>query len=192
MKKSGPMRNPVSSYASGGGLAPAGAQGSRPWYREPWPWILMAGPAAVVIAGFVTLWLAISSDDGLVTEDYYKQGLAISRVLDRDARADSLGLKAKGRAEGGAIRLALSARKGTALPQALTLRIVYPARAGKDQSIRLRATGEGRYEGSYFPLAPARWLLVLEDPGKTWRITGTLAWPGPGDFSLAPERGQGP
>ena len=33
-----------------------------PWYREPWPWILMAGPAAVVIAGLFTAWLAWRSD----------------------------------------------------------------------------------------------------------------------------------
>ena len=29
-----------------------------PWYREPWPWILMAGPAIVVVAGFATLFIA--------------------------------------------------------------------------------------------------------------------------------------
>ena len=31
---------------------------AKPWYREPWPWIMMAGPAAVVVAGAVTMWLA--------------------------------------------------------------------------------------------------------------------------------------
>ncbi|MEQ1516273.1 MAG: FixH family protein, partial [Usitatibacteraceae bacterium] len=37
-----------------------------PWYRQRWPWLLMAGPAIVVVAGFVTLALAIQSSDGLV------------------------------------------------------------------------------------------------------------------------------
>ena len=23
----------------------------QPWYKEPWPWILMAGPGIVVVAG---------------------------------------------------------------------------------------------------------------------------------------------
>lgn len=44
-----------------------------PWYREPWPWLLMAGPAVVVVAGFVTLWLAFNSDDGLVADDHHYQ-----------------------------------------------------------------------------------------------------------------------
>ena len=52
-----------------------------PWYREPWPWILMSGPAAVIVAGAFTIWIAFSGADGLVTQDYYKQGLAINRTL---------------------------------------------------------------------------------------------------------------
>ena len=52
-----------------------------PWYRDPWPWILMAGPAAVVVAGAITLWIAFASADGLVAGDYYKQGLAINQVI---------------------------------------------------------------------------------------------------------------
>jgi hypothetical protein len=40
----------------------------RPWYREPRPWILMAGPAAAVVAGAVTLWLALASADGIVAD----------------------------------------------------------------------------------------------------------------------------
>jgi len=45
---------------------------SRPWYREPWPWILMAGPAAVIVAGIFTMTLAYRTEDGLVADDYYK------------------------------------------------------------------------------------------------------------------------
>ena len=36
--------------------------------------------------GLITLWLAITSFDGLVADDYYKQGLAINQTL---ARADA-------------------------------------------------------------------------------------------------------
>ena len=37
-----------------------------PWYRQRWPWLLFAGPAIVVVASFATLWLAASSDDGVI------------------------------------------------------------------------------------------------------------------------------
>ena len=28
---------------------------NEPWYKQRWPWLLMAGPIAVVIAGAVTV-----------------------------------------------------------------------------------------------------------------------------------------
>jgi hypothetical protein len=66
----------------------------RPWYREPWPWILAAGPFIVVVAGIYTAWLAIKSNDGLVTDDYYKKGLAANQTIARNELAASLGLVA--------------------------------------------------------------------------------------------------
>mgnify|MGYP001818893455 CR=1 FL=1 len=45
-----------------------------PWYRQFWPWFIIALPAAVVVASFFTLWLAISNPDPLVVdEDEYRQ-----------------------------------------------------------------------------------------------------------------------
>ena len=52
-----------------------------PWYREPWPWLLMSGPATVIVAGIYTSVLAFSGTDGLVADDYYKQGLAMNKTL---------------------------------------------------------------------------------------------------------------
>ena len=57
------------------------------WYREPWVWLLIGLPATAVIGGFITLYLAIISNDGLVVDDYYKQGLEINRILARDKAA---------------------------------------------------------------------------------------------------------
>jgi hypothetical protein len=40
-----------------------------PWYRQFWPWFIIALPASAVIAGFITLWLAMSRPDHLVVDD---------------------------------------------------------------------------------------------------------------------------
>ncbi|HAY26471.1 MAG TPA: hypothetical protein DIT03_10490, partial [Candidatus Accumulibacter sp.] len=66
-----------------------------PWYREPWPWLLMLGPLVVVIAGLVTAYLAVVSNDGLVVDDYYKEGLGINQRTARDQRAADLGIAAE-------------------------------------------------------------------------------------------------
>lgn len=45
-----------------------------PWYRQFWPWFIIALPASAVIGSFVSLWLAVSNPDQLVvTEDEYLQ-----------------------------------------------------------------------------------------------------------------------
>src|SRR3970040_1429840 len=67
----------------------------KPWYREPWPWILMSGPAAVLVAGAATAWIAFAGADGLVADDYYKRGLAINKLLAREQEAGRLGISAQ-------------------------------------------------------------------------------------------------
>jgi hypothetical protein len=57
---------------------------SGPWWKYPLVWMVIAGPAAVVVAGFVTLWLAIRTPDPVVTGDYYRRGIEINQTLARD------------------------------------------------------------------------------------------------------------
>ncbi len=40
-----------------------------PWYKQFWPWFIIALPASVVVASFITLWIAISNPDQLVVDD---------------------------------------------------------------------------------------------------------------------------
>jgi len=40
-----------------------------PWYKQFWPWFIIALPASAVIAGFTTLWIAISNPDAMVLTD---------------------------------------------------------------------------------------------------------------------------
>jgi hypothetical protein len=46
-----------------------------PWYKQFWPWFIIALPAAAVVAGFFTLWLAISNPDHLVIDNKEYQRL---------------------------------------------------------------------------------------------------------------------
>ena len=64
----------------------------QPWYRQFWPWFIIALPLTAVIASITTLIIAAHDPDGLVADDYYKQGLAINQILDRERRAQTLGL----------------------------------------------------------------------------------------------------
>ena len=142
-----------------------------PWYRQPWPWLLMAGPAIVVVAGFITLALAIQSSDGLVADDYYKQGKAINLTLTRDARAQALGYHARlTMMVNGRVTLNFAA----AVPSAnkLRLNLHHPTRAGFDREILLARAVDGSYAAVMPPIDASRWSMTLEDENRTWRLTG--------------------
>ena len=141
------------------------------WYREPWPWLLMAGPAIVVVAGFVTLWLAIQSADGLVADDYYKQGKAINMTLTRDARARELGYVARVTiaADGDA---SLAFAEASPAARELRLSLHHPTRGGQDRTLVLRRASDGTYRAAFPAMEIARWRLTLEDDSRAWRLTG--------------------
>lgn len=145
---------------------------TRPWYKEPWPWLLMLGPFVVVVAGFITTWLAIRSNDGLVADDYYKQGLAINQQLERDQKAGELGMQAQFMRSGSQIRIILTKGEQAKLPEKLSLRLSHPTRAGMDQVVELAAEGQGLFSGKLNSDISGRWRAVLEDPSGQWRLQG--------------------
>lgn len=150
----------------------------QPWYREPWPWILMAGPATVVVAGFVTAWLAVRSDDGLVMDDYYKEGMAINKTIGRSDTAERLGIHAELFLVDGRVRVLLDIAPGGTL----TLQLAHPTRAGMDQRVTLAMVGPGVYEGQLQPPRAGRWHVVLEQ--DDWRLTGDWTLPSAGGLTL--------
>ncbi len=142
------------------------------WYRQFWPWFLMLFPVAAVLGGVATVWLAVTSDDGLVADDYYKQGLAINHTLARDEAAVVAGLSASLDIEHGMASLKLDGK--IAPPGELRLRVLHPTRAGMDQTVVLRHAGDGHYRGNCALPGPGRWHVLLEDTGGTWRLVGEL------------------
>ena len=139
-----------------------------PWYRQRWPWLIMAGPLAVLVAGAVTTWIAFASADGLVAEDYYKQGMGINRRLAREEAARQQGISAQ--VERSA-QIAVTLQG--AAPEALFVHLAHATRAGHDLRLRLVPSG-GKYVADLPPLPPGRWRVVIEDPRGAWLIQAGL------------------
>ena len=154
---------------------------ANPWYREPWPWFLMAGPFIVVIAGIATAWIAIRSNDGLVTEDYYRKGLAVNQTIARSEEAARIGLEAAVSVSGDRMSVRLAARDAAFVrPAGLTVTVSHPTRAGLDQVSRLEGAG-GSYSGSFRLPAAGHWLVLIEDPDQRWRLMGNVILPASGE-----------
>lgn len=164
-------------------LHPAGRD-TQPWYREPWPWLLMLGPFVVVVAGIVTAWLAVSTSDGLVTEDYYKKGLKAGQTIARSERAQALGLTAGVRVTAETLSLRLAAASGEFVaPPRLVVVVSHPTRAGLDQTQVLERSGSG-YAGSFRLPASGHWLVSIEDEARTWRLLGNVVLPAAGEVFI--------
>jgi hypothetical protein len=151
---------------------------ANPWYREPWPWIIMAAPATAVVAGVITFAIAVNSFDGLVAEDYYKQGLAVNKQLARVHKAKELGLQGEIEIEshaGGAVRVDL--RGQSAAKDDLVLTLSHPTRAGLDQRVTLQPAGNDVYVGRIGALPAGRWHVSVESASGQWRIRGELQAP---------------
>jgi hypothetical protein len=57
-------------------------QPSQPWWHYGHMWLVVGGPLTVVIASFITLYLAITVPDPVTDVDYYRKGIEINKTLD--------------------------------------------------------------------------------------------------------------
>ena len=155
---------------------------AQPWYRERLVWLLIAPPAVSIAVGMTMLYLAIASSDGLVVDDYYREGKAINQVLKRDEAARHY-------AERGELTIAANAAtlrlQGNATTQTdLTLKFLHVTRAVHDVTLTLARTSDGLYRAALPPLPPGRWYVQLE--GTDWRLLGSLVLPHDSRIALTP------
>lgn len=149
----------------------------KPWYREPWPWLLMLGPFVVVVAACYTAWLAVSTSDGLVAEDYYKQGLSVNKTIASSSQAKQLGLSVALRIVQDGMSLRLAAEDKTFIaPPNLVVTLSHPTRAGLDQTQVFKREAD-RYTGKLRLPHSGHWLVLVEDEAKTWRLMGNVVLP---------------
>jgi uncharacterized protein len=142
-----------------------------PWYAQRWPWLLMLGPATVVVAGAFTTWLAVSRPDALVVGDYYKQGQAINQDLRRDRMASGMHLAVTVHFDAQAGRMEGTLTSfGRPLASPLTVTLAHPTQPEKDIALVARADGAGRFSVLLPALEHTHWQVVVEGEQKDWRL----------------------
>ena len=58
-----------------------------PWWKFGHVWLVIAGPAVVVVAAIVTAVIAVRYADPVVESDYYRRGMEINKRLAAHERA---------------------------------------------------------------------------------------------------------
>jgi hypothetical protein len=74
---------------------------SQKWWKYGHVWMVVGGPAIVVVASFVTLYLAISRPDPVMDENYYQKGIEINKTLGGTPSSTSPAMQARNHAATG-------------------------------------------------------------------------------------------
>jgi hypothetical protein len=146
------------------------------WYAEPWVWLLIALPMTAVIGGMITIYLAVTTSDGLVVDDYYRRGKAINMDLARDVAAAGHGLQARLALDPANRRILLTLDSlDDQHPAQVRFSLLHPTRPGNDQVILLQPVAGGGYAGTLQAMHDGNWYVQLE--ADDWRLSGSLRTP---------------
>ena len=144
----------------------------KPWHKEPWPWLLAAGPVIVVIASIITYIIADRTADAMVEDDYYKHGKEINLQLQRDHNAYTHHISAEAMISGDMKNVRVMLKNLPSADDQLIFRALHPTIPARDQSVLLEKLAPDFYQ-AHVQLADApHWYLRIEDKKQTWRIQG--------------------
>lgn len=156
----------------------------QPWYKVSVMWLVIAAPLAAVLGGFATLYLAITTRDGMVVDDYYRHGKEINRVLALDQAAARLGLQAVLELDSATRSVRIVLAGSVPAPGSLELSLMHATRSGFDRQLTLLRTADGSYRGVLPALPPGGWNVQLS--ADDWRLVGRLSLPGSTRVEFAP------
>ncbi len=70
------------------------------WWKNGYVWLILGGPFIVVIASFVTYYLAVSRPDAVI-DNYYQKGVEINNTLNEERDAMAPATQARNNAQTG-------------------------------------------------------------------------------------------
>lgn len=142
------------------------------WYKEPWFWMIITPLLVVIVAGFNLLYLAITTMDGVVVDNYYEDGKGVIVRNEEDAFARQRNLS--GELQWQADNRVLLTLNGDLqlVPEQLDLLIVFPTSKNFDVDVPLNHQGRGEYTGQLPEAAEGRRQLLLRpiNTEVSWRL----------------------
>lgn len=158
---------------------------SRPWYREPMVWLVIAIPLSSVLVGGSLAYQAIQAGSQVLPEPVRRVQKYHVADHDRDRRAALVDVHAIARIDPDSGALSLRIEGKTALPPRLRLKLWHATLAAEDQALDLVRAANGEYLGRLQRLPRLPMKLMLEPEDESWLLRGRLP-AGATDFELHP------
>ncbi|MFD2230501.1 FixH family protein [Alkalimarinus sediminis] len=157
-----------------------------PWFKQFWPWFLISIPVVTIIYCMIMIYHAVTTENSLVSDNYYKDGLAINQSLALDNKAKDLNLSASMLVtETGRVAVTLSGSLPSA-PSFLTLKMLHPTIDGRDIEIKLLPEPGDTFSTQLETPISGKWYVDIVDHDGTWRLKGKTALPSTTATILSP------
>jgi nitrogen fixation protein FixH len=126
------------------------------------PWMIVAFFVLLTILLGNFVWIAISTNPGLVTEDAFKKGLAYNTIIDAQKKQDALGWQTTTAVSGTFAQAKISftlldKHKRPINDAVVEATFVRPAAKAKDIKLSLSHVGKGVYKGDVMLPAQGLW-----------------------------------
>ncbi|MGM0482070.1 MAG: FixH family protein [Pseudomonadota bacterium] len=142
-----------------------------PWYKQFWPWFLIAIPVLVMVVCAVIIYLAQTQGNfSMVVDDYYKRGKTINAVIADVKKAQQLDISFQFKASDGKLALRYDSGKPEQL-SALNVRFVHAADAAKDFSRQLTVGADGTYRADIPTDIKGKWTLNVQPFDGSWKVS---------------------
>jgi hypothetical protein len=150
-----------------------------PWYKQFWPWFLISLPLSAVIGSMITINLAITDTDGLVKDDYYKEGLAVNADKARKQMAETLGIQAQCEIETNTGQVSITLNDAAIGDfEKFILKLIHPTRAHNDMTIPVEKTSANTFTGKLtLQVQPGYWWVRMAPENDSWYIEGRIKLP---------------
>ncbi|MGB0664796.1 MAG: FixH family protein [Pontibacterium sp.] len=147
-----------------------------PGYKQPWLWFVLAPLIAVFFYGTFFLYMAVTTSDGVVKDDYYKVARGVEIDATKAQIAKDLGLSASLTIDNltGDIALALAGLEQNR-PDYLTLELIHPAHKRYDQRIALQYQAQTeQYRGTLQTSIAGKRYATIAPESLDWRLRTEL------------------
>ncbi|MGB2248066.1 MAG: FixH family protein [Alcanivorax sediminis] len=144
------------------------------WYRHPFLWMAILLPATAVVAGLITLYIAIVNADDPVVDEWYKEGKAINRSAEQEQLAARLGIRLELSQVGAGVQARLLADTAIPMPSSIKVAMRHPTLADRDVVIELVNLEDNQYRGDGVLPQDGRRNVTVTAEGNHWRLYQTI------------------
>lgn len=153
---------------------------TKPWYKQFWPWFVIALPATSVVAGLITVVIAVQNKPDIVRDDWYKDGLAINQRKDKNERAKVLGITFAYSLDRDNKRLNIVSQGiDTAATPTLSLVLLHPTMSERDADVTAALMPDQHYAALLHEIPTGYYHVQVSAPGMDWQVNGDIQFGNP-------------